>query len=257
MKANRNGQLVASERLIIALDFPDGASAERMTVLLAPTGVAFKVGLELFVAEGSAFLERLKDAGAGRIFLDLKFHDIPNTVAGAVASAARAGVWMMNLHAFAGSEAMRRGAQAARAAADDAGVDPPLLIAVTVLTSIGAQTLREELGVPGPIETHVLRLARLARDAGLDGVVAPGPDAVAIRQACGPGFRIVTPGIRPAGSDVQDQARVNTPQQAIRAGADYLVVGRPVTQAPDPLAACHAILDQIAVASGTALQQPD
>ncbi len=246
-----------AEKLVIALDFPDGAQAERMAAALAPEGVAFKVGLELFVAEGPGLLGRLQRAGASRIFLDLKFHDIPNTVAGAVASAARSGVWMTNLHASAGLEAMKRGAEAARAAADEAGVEPPLLIAVTVLTSISQQTLQQELGVEEAVERHVLRLARLARDAGLDGVVAPGPDVAAIRGECGPDFRIVTPGIRPAGAGAQDQARVNTPEQAIRAGSDYLVVGRPVTRAADPLAACRSILEEIRRASGTTLEQPD
>lgn len=247
----------AAGRLIVALDFPDGASAGRMAALLAPEGVAFKVGLELFVAEGPGLLERLREAGAQRIFLDLKFHDIPSTVAGAVASAARAGVWMLNLHASAGSEAMKRAAGAARSAAEEAGLPPPVLIAVTVLTSIGEQTLRDELGIPEPAGSHTLRLAGLARGAGLDGVVAPGPDVRAIRRAFGQSFCIVTPGIRPAGADVQDQARVNTPEQAIRAGADYLVVGRPVTRAADPLKACRDILTEIAAASGTAREHPD
>lgn len=240
----------AADRLIVALDFPETAQAEQMTRLLAPAGVAFKVGLELFVAEGPALLERLRNAGAERFFLDLKFHDIPNTVAGAVSSAARMGVWMMNVHASAGSAAMARAAEAAREASGSAGTAPPLLIAVTVLTSISADTLRQELSVDIPIQAQVLRLAQMARAAGLDGVVAPGPDAAAIRAACGDEFRIVTPGIRPAGADVQDQARVNTPAEAIRAGASHLVVGRPITQAPDPPAACEAILREIAGAGG-------
>lgn len=237
-----------AERLIVALDFPDGDSAERMARTLTPEGVGFKVGLELYTAGGPALLDRLRTAGASRFFLDLKFHDIPNTMAGAARAAARLGVWMLNVHASAGSAAMRRAAEAAAEGAGQAGVARPLVIAVTVLTSLDGNTLRDELGVSKRVEDQVTSLARLTRESGLDGVVAPAEDAGRIRAACGHDFCIVSPGIRPKGQSADDQARINTPGQAIAGGSDYLVVGRPITQADDPLQSCREILREIAEA---------
>lgn len=236
----------ASERIIVALDYRNAGGALEAVKALAPLDVNFKVGLELFVAEGPQLLDRLRAAGAERFFLDLKFHDIPNTMAGAVRSAARLGVWMLNVHASAGMQGMAKAAEAAREESQRAGHPQPLLIAVTVLTSITEATLQDELGVNRAVEEHVAALARLAGDASLDGVVAASTDVGAIREVCGEEFVIVTPGIRPRGADAQDQARINTPADAVAAGSSYLVIGRPITQAPDPAEACAVVIDEVA-----------
>ena len=200
------------------------------------------MGKELFVAAGPAFVEELAARGFA-VFLDLKFHDIPNTVAQACKAAARIGVWMMNLHASGGPRMM----QAARDALEGLP-ERPMLIAVTVLTSMGEQELRA-VGVAASARQQVLLLASLAHDNGMDGVVCSAQEATLLRAALGSGFLLVTPGIRPAGSDAGDQTRILTPAQAIRAGADYLVIGRPITQAADPLAALESITQEIASSS--------
>ena len=255
----------AARRLFVALDFPDAASALAMAERLAPLGVGFKVGLELFTAEGPDLLRRLANtAPASPIFLDLKFHDIPATVAGAVRSASRLGASLMNLH-LTGGEAMVRAALAARDEAMASAASPekskaedssarrdeadgrPRLIGVTVLTSLDGEDLRRVWGdtAGGDASAHALRLARLAREWGLDGVVASAQEAAAIRTACGPEFLIVTPGIRPAGAAAGDQKRTLTPAAAMAAGASHLVVGRPVTQAANPNHACRELLLEI------------
>jgi orotidine-5'-phosphate decarboxylase len=196
------------------------------------------VGKELFVAAGPEFVRELVAQGYA-VFLDLKFHDIPNTVAQACKAAARLGVWMMNVHAAGGPRMLT----AAREAVE--GLDRrPLLIAVTVLTSMGPEEL-DAIGVEANPEQQVLRLARLTHEAGLDGVVCSAREAPALRQSLGPDFCLVTPGIRPVGSEVGDQTRVLTPIQALRAGADYLVIGRPITQAADPVATLEQISAEI------------
>lgn len=238
----------ARDRLIIALDFPDVHSASDLVRQVAPLGVAFKVGLELYVAEGPSVLDALRAAGAERFFLDLKFHDIPNTMAGAVRSAAKLGVWMLNVHASAGSVALRQSVEAAGEASSASGLPRPLVIAVTVLTSIDSATLQNELGCVRPAEQQAPAFARLTHQCGLDGVVAPAPDAAEIHRLCGCDFLVVSPGIRPAGADVQDQARVNTPAAAIAGGSTHLVVGRPVTKAADPAEACARILQEMSSA---------
>jgi orotidine-5'-phosphate decarboxylase len=201
----------------------------------------FKVGLELFSAEGPALVRELVRLGAG-VFLDLKFHDIPNTVRGAAREAARLGVTLLDVHASGGRPMMQAALEGVREGAS--GPKAPLMLGVTILTSLAADDLAE-IGWNDSPENSVIRLARLAHSAGLGGVVASPREAAAIRRALGPAFVIVTPGIRPA-TATDDQARVSTPEAAIRAGADYLVVGRPITQAPDPPAAAEAILDEIA-----------
>jgi orotidine-5'-phosphate decarboxylase len=227
--------------LIVALDYPDAPAALAMARTLAPLRPWVKVGLELLMQAGPQVVADLRDLGFD-VFLDGKFHDIPNTVAGAVRGATATGAAMLNVHASGGLRMM----QAARAAAE--GASPrPLVIAVTVLTSIAAEELRDEVGCSRSPEEQVVALARLAQQAGLDGVVASVMEAAAIRAACGPEFVIVTPGIRPAAVD-DDQRRVATPRVAVAAGADFLVVGRPITQAADPLAACAAIQAEIAAA---------
>jgi orotidine-5'-phosphate decarboxylase len=225
-------------KIIVALDFPDAASALALVDRLDPALCRLKVGKELFTVAGSEFVRALVARGY-EVFLDLKFHDIPNTVAAACRAAAGLGVWMVNVHAAGG----RRMMQAAR---DALNVLPqrPLLIAVTVLTSMNADDL-EEVGVAASPAEQVLRLARLTQSCKLDGVVCSAQEAALLRAELGAGFRLVTPGIRPAGSEVGDQRRVMTPSEAIAAGATDLVVGRPITAAPDPLAVLRAISDEI------------
>jgi orotidine-5'-phosphate decarboxylase len=230
-----------SERLCIALDFPTRREVLDAAARLAGRVGWVKVGLEAFVAEGPGLVPEVAKASGARVFLDLKFHDIPATVAGAVASAGRSGASMVNVHASGGRAMLEAAAQAARRA----GVAK--LVAVTVLTSIDAKALAD-LPMAGQPEAIARRLAMLARACGLDGVVCSAADVSGIRSACGPDFFTVVPGIRPAGADVGDQKRVATPARAVAAGADLLVVGRPVTGAPDPDAALEAILAEIASA---------
>jgi len=232
----------ASHRLIVALDLDRLGPAYALARRLAGTVGMFKVGSRLFTAEGPQAVEKLTGLGPG-IFLDLKFHDIPNTVAGAVAVAAGLpGVRLLNVHAAGGVEMMR-----AAAGALGRRRRRPRLVAVTVLTSRTARGLRE-VGMAGPPTKLVTRLARLAQKCGLDGVLASPHEVQAIRRACGRGFLIVVPGVRPALAERNDQARVATPAEAIRAGADYLVVGRPITSSRDPRAAAEAIVEEIAMA---------
>ena len=226
-------------RVIVALDFPDMMSAFGLAARLDPAKCALKVGKELFTVAEAGLVRELVRRGF-RVFLDLKFHDIPNTVAQACAAATRLGVWMIDVHAAGGGAmlAAARDAVARTAAAE--GRARPLLIAITVLTSLGADDLAA-IGVAGTADAQVLRLARLAQGSGLDGVVCSAQEAAMLRAACGKDFKLVTPGIRPAGTAVHDQARVMTPEAAIAAGADYLVVGRAITGAADPLRALHDI----------------
>jgi orotidine-5'-phosphate decarboxylase len=193
-----------------------------------------KVGKQLFTAEGPAIVRTLAARG-DRVFLDLKFHDIPNTVAQACAAATRLGVWMLNVHAAGGRPMLKAARDAVAATAAEIGVARPLLVAVTVLTSLDQAALHET-GIDLDAGRHVLRLAALARDCGLDGIVCSPVEAPSMRSAFGPDFALVTPGIRLAGSAKDDQTRIATPEMAAQGGADYLVIGRPITAAPDPVA---------------------
>jgi orotidine-5'-phosphate decarboxylase len=225
-------------RVIVALDYADAESALALVDRLDPGMCRLKVGKELFTAAGPALVETLARRGFA-VFLDLKFHDIPNTVAGACRAAAALGVWMINVHAC-GGRAMLMAAREALATE----MRPPKLIAVTVLTSITADDLGE-LGVAGsPIEV-VTRFARLAQSCGLDGAVCSAQEAKVLRRECGSAFCLVTPGIRLAHGQQNDQQRVTTPRAALANGADYLVIGRPITRAPDPLAALREINREI------------
>lgn len=227
-----------STKIIVALDFPDAASALALVSRLDPALCRLKVGKELFTAAGPDLVRTL--AGRGfEVFLDLKFHDIPNTVAAACRAAASLGVWMLNVHASGG----RRMMEAARDALADLA-HPPLLIAVTVLTSMSGEDLAETGVAGGPAE-QVLRLARLAQSCQLDGVVCSAQEAAMLHTRLGADFRLVTPGIRPAGADTADQRRVMTPVEALKAGATDLVIGRPITGAIDPLAALQQIRSDI------------
>lgn len=249
--------MTTRDKLIVALDLPNGNAATRMAERLQDHVGMFKVGSELFTAEGPVPVRYLVTTGR-RVFLDLKFHDIPNTVRAAAREAAELGVSMVNVHASGGRKMMEAALEGARSALHQgsAGVAfgdeaCPKVLAVTILTSLESQDL-EELGISGTPVEAVIRLARLAQSAGLDGVVASPREISAIRQACGPGFLIVTPGIRPASAATDDQARIATPASAIAAGADYLVVGRPITGAADPVAAADAIVAEMEEALGTA-----
>lgn len=231
----------ARSRLIVALDLPRASDAARMAERLHGHVGLFKIGFELFSAEGPPLARYLAARGEG-VFLDLKFHDIPNTVRAAAREAAQLGVRMLNVHASGGRKMMEAALDGAREGS--AGGERPLVLAVTVLTSLAPDDLGE-IGITGSPEEAVSRLALLARKSGLDGVVASAREAAAIRQACGPSFVIVTPGIRPAGAASNDQSRVATPALAIASGADYLVVGRPITAAERPESAADAIVEEM------------
>jgi orotidine-5'-phosphate decarboxylase len=235
-----------ADQLLVALDVDSGARALELAALLRSVAGGFKIGNRLFTLEGPALVRKIADAGS-RVFLDLKYHDIPNTVAQAVESAVETGAWMVNVHASGGTAMMRAAADAGRNTAARLNRPAPLLIAVTVLTSMDAATLRD-LGVTRPLAEQVVALAKMTQAAGLDGVVASAQETAAIRAACGPEFAIVTPGIRgaSAGSDRNDQARTMGPAEAVQAGASYLVVGRPIIGATDPLEAAAAIAAEIA-----------
>jgi orotidine-5'-phosphate decarboxylase len=229
------------DQLLVALDVDNGATALQLVSTLDGLVGGFKVGSRLFTTEGPALVRQIVDSGA-RVFLDLKFHDIPNTVAQAVEAATLTGAWMINVHASGGVPMMEAAAKAAVATAQKAHLPKPLVIGVTVLTSMDAQTLHE-LGVSRPLMEHVVELAKMAQEAGLDGVVASPLETAAIRDNCGPDFAVVTPGIRGAAAGVEknDQTRTMGPADAIRAGSTYIVVGRPIIAAPDPRAAAEAI----------------
>lgn len=226
-------------KIVVALDFAEAKPALALVDRLDPALCRLKVGKELFTAEGPRFVEQLVKRDFG-VFLDLKFHDIPNTTAKACEAAAKLGVWMVNVHASGGRAMM----EAARNALDKTS-HRPLLIAVTVLTSMDQGALHE-LGVAGALQDQVLRLATLAQQSGLDGVVCSAQEAPLLRSSLGGDFCLVTPGIRPASASKDDQSRVVTPADALCQGSSYLVIGRPITQAPDPLQALHAIQQEIA-----------
>ncbi|HEA53328.1 hypothetical protein LCGC14_1353420 [marine sediment metagenome] len=222
-------------KIIVALDFPSAKLALELADKLDPAKCRLKVGKELFTRSGPQIVESLQKRGF-EVFLDLKFHDIPNTAAAAVAAAAELGVWMVNVHASGGEKMML----ACRERLDTFGADKPLLIAVTVLTSMGAEDLAG-IGITDSPEAQVSRLATLTRNSGLDGVVCSAQEAPKLKSEQGSDFKLITPGIRPLAADKGDQKRIMTPSDALKAGSDYIVIGRPITQAADPLAALEAI----------------
>jgi orotidine-5'-phosphate decarboxylase len=238
------------DQLLVALDVDTGTRALELASALDGIAGGFKVGSRLFTLEGPALVRSLTARGA-RVFLDLKFHDIPNTVAQAVEAAVQTGAWMINVHASGGVPMMQAAARAGRDAANRLHRPAPILIAVTVLTSMDGDALRQT-GIDRPLMDHVVELAKMAKAAGLDGVVASPQETTAIRHACGDGFAIVTPGIRgaSAGADKNDQMRTMGPAEAVRAGASYIVVGRPIIAAPDPRSAAYAIAAELSQVPG-------
>ena len=227
-------------KVIVALDYANEVDALAFVERVSPELCRLKVGKEMFTLFGPAFVRTLVNKGCD-VFLDLKFHDIPNTVAKAVAASAELGVWMVNVHASGGLRMMT----AAKEALRPYGERAPHLIAVTVLTSMEQDELAR-VGVSGPLQEHVLRLAALTQEAGLDGVVCSAQEASLLKSRLGKEFKLITPGIRPAGAELGDQRRVLTPVEACAQGSDYLVIGRPITQASDPAATLKSINDSLA-----------
>ena len=236
------------DKLLVALDVDSGERAMQLVDTLRGLAGGFKIGNRLFTSEGPALVRRIVAANA-RVFLDLKYHDIPNTVEQAVDAAVATGAWMINVHASGGSAMMQAAARAARESSAKLGRPAPLMIGVTVLTSMDHDALRA-VGVERPMLDQVIALARLTQQAGLQGVVASAQETAAIRQACGPDFQIVTPGIRgaSAGAERNDQSRTMGPAEAIKAGASFIVVGRPIIAAQDPRAAAEAIVEELTFA---------
>lgn len=230
--------LVNNSRVVVSLDYPVGKEALSLCQRLEPESCKLKVGKELFTREGPDLIEKLIKMGFD-IFLDLKYHDIPNTVASACRVAADLGVWMLNVHASGGRTMMEAASEAI-----DKSSNKPLLIGVTVLTSMSEEDIRE-IAITNPVKDQVLLLAKLAKSSGLDGVVCSAKEAKELSHELGKNFCLVTPGIRPADSSKNDQKRIMTPAEAITAGSHYLVIGRPITQADDPLVALEAINKEI------------
>lgn len=232
-------------RIMVALDYPTADAAKDLLAQLKGIGCYMKVGMQLFYAAGPQFVLSLKEQGY-RVFLDLKMHDIPNTVKGGANSVTKLGVDMFNIHAAGGLDMMKAAMEGVEnALASSSGLNKPVVIGVTQLTSTSQQTLNEQIGIPGTVEDAVIRYAKLAQQAGLHGVVASPREVVAIKSACGEQFQTVTPGIRPAGADIGDQSRVMTPREAFAQGTDYVVIGRPITAAADPRQAIENILKEL------------
>lgn len=232
------------EKLCLALDLPTFAEAEAAVDRLADYVGVFKIGMELYTAEGPRIVEMIHQKG-GKVFLDLKFHDIPTTVARAAAVATRMGVLMFNVHGIGGGQMMKACVEAVRETADKEGLSQPITLAVTVLTSTSQEELASEMGVSRSLRDQIAHLAVAAQRDGLDGVVASPKEISLIRQACGKNFVIVTPGVRPSWAAVNDQKRVATPCEALSSGADYLVIGRPILAAEKPEEAARMVLEEI------------
>jgi orotidine-5'-phosphate decarboxylase len=234
----------ASEKLVLALDVSDFKRAEELVNKLKEHVKIFKVGSQLFTSEGKRVIDMISKNNC-RVFLDLKFHDIPNTVKGAVESAVNFGVYIIDVHASGGYEMMKAAADAAKQKSKERGIKRPLILGVTVLTSINNKILKNELNVKNSVNEQVAHLARLAKSAGLDGVVASPNEIKIIRKACGDNFIILTPGIRPSKEKLDDQKRVMTPREAINEGADFIVVGRPIRNAENPAEAAKNIINEM------------
>jgi len=237
-------QLTAKERLVLALDVDDFKKAEELVGKLSDYVGVFKVGSQLFTAEGTKVVNMINEGG-GKVFLDLKFHDIPNTVAQAAEVATKLGAYIFDVHTSGGYEMMKAAAEASKKISLALGVRKPLILGVTLLTSVNQEILEKEIGVKKKLEEQVVHLAKLAKAAGLDGVVASPREIKEIRRSCGEDFVILTPGIRSAGKSSDDQKRVMTPQEAIKLGSDFLVIGRPIRNASNPVEAAKKILREM------------
>ncbi|MCK9418547.1 MAG: orotidine-5'-phosphate decarboxylase [Nitrospirae bacterium] len=240
----RNAELSAAERLVIALDIESDTEALRIVSELKDSVGVFKVGLQLFTAYGPDIVRRITGMG-GRVFLDLKYHDIPNTVAKASAEAVKLGVSIFNVHSLGGLEMMKAAAESAKETAEKLNLPVPAVLAVTILTSMDEKSMRKEIKITRSLQREVTHLARLAQRAGMHGVVASPQEIKTLRRAVRGEFIILTPGVRPAWADKDDQKRVMTPGEAVKAGADYIVVGRPVLKAIDRKAAVQKILEEM------------
>ena len=232
------------DKIIVALDVPTKEEALAIVEELGDAVGAYKIGMQLYNSVGPDILDEVAKRN-GKVFLDLKFHDIPNTVASAARTVANLGVFMFNVHASGGYTMMAEAVKALKEESEQLGVEKPLLIAVTVLTSMSEEEMQKEVGVSRSIGEQVVALAKMAKEAGMDGVVASPLEIEMIREACGPDFLIVTPGIRPRDAALGDQKRVKTPGEAVRDGADYLVIGRPITKASDRMTAVKDIVSEI------------
>lgn len=232
------------EKICVALDVDSRQKAKTLVKKLADHVGYFKIGFQLFTSEGPKIVRMVLDQG-GKVFLDLKFHDIPNTAANASVEAMKLGASIINIHSSGGFEMMKTVVTTITTKAQELRLTKPIILAVTVLTSLNQQNLNEDLRIPGDIESHVIHLARLTERAGVDGVIASPLEIKKIREACRKDFVILTPGIRPAWSSSDDQKRIMTPRQAIDAGADIIVIGRPIIAAKDPSDAAKKVLDEI------------
>lgn len=237
-------QLTTREILVLALDVDDFKKADALVGKLSDYVGVFKIGSQLFTAEGAKVVNMVNERG-GRVFLDLKFHDIPNTVARAAEVATKLGVYIFNVHTSGGYEMMKAAAEATKKISLALGIRKPIILGVTLLTSINQEILEKEIGIKKRLEEQVVHLAKLAKAASLDGVVASSWEIEEIRKACGEDFVILTPGIRPAGKSPNDQKRVMTPREAIKLGADFLVIGRPIRNAANPVEAAKQILREM------------
>ncbi|WP_404423878.1 orotidine-5'-phosphate decarboxylase [Thalassospira australica] len=235
--------LAPQDRIFCAIDTTDLAHAVDLASLLSGVIGGAKLGKEFFAAHGPAGVREVARAGLP-IFLDVKYHDIPNTVAGAIRAVTPLGLKIVNVHATGGIEMMKRAGEAAREAADKAGVSAPWVIAVTILTSLDQGDL-DDVGLAGPISDRVVKLAELTQKAGLDGIVCSAKEITPVRAACGSEFKLVTPGIRPSWASADDQKRIVTPKDAVAMGSDVLVIGRPITKADDPVAAAKRIVAEL------------
>lgn len=233
----------AAGKVMVALDYPEAAAAEKLLEDLKGIPCYMKVGMQLFYAAGPSFVASLKERGY-YVFLDVKMHDIPNTVKGGANSVTKLGIDMFNVHAAGGSAMMEAALEGVDAAISGGG-KKPAVIAVTQLTSTSQAVLNDQIGIAGTVEEAVIRYAALAKKAGLDGVVASPSEVVAIKSACGQAFQTVTPGIRPLGAELNDQSRIMTPSDAVRQGTDFMVIGRPITASPNPRAALESIIEEL------------
>lgn len=232
------------ERIILALDVDDLGEAEKLVVELKDYVGFFKVGLQLFTSYGFSAIKMIRDHG-GKVYCDLKFHDIPNTVSHACSNLIKHNINFFNIHLQGGSKMVTQVVKTAKDAAKNLGIDPPTILGVSLLSSFGQRTLSEELCVENNIEDYIVKLAQMAKDNGLDGIVTGGSESKRIRQEFGDDFIILCPATRPTWAAVNDQVRVDTPAEAIKSGVDYLVIGRPITDAKDKVAAVNLIIDEI------------